>query len=127
MIPFLATIMAEDWGEEVEATTTEVEMPEVKLFGKWSTDEVQVGDISLQDYIACKVSESWILYFLKQPQTPDQIAYLIGSLGLLEQDIQTRHKLSMNPISFMLCFICIQMHPVLTHTKHIHFMLEILN
>lgn len=50
--------MEEDWGEEPAvgaAAANVVEIPEVKLFGKWSTDEVQVGDISLQDYIACKV------------------------------------------------------------------------
>ncbi|MGH0150879.1 UNVERIFIED_CONTAM: hypothetical protein FKN15_077680 [Acipenser sinensis] len=30
------------------------ESPEIKLFGKRSTDDVQINDISLQDYIACK-------------------------------------------------------------------------
>merc|ERR1739845_131770 len=30
------------------------ELPEIKLFGKWSCDEVQVSDISLTDYIAVK-------------------------------------------------------------------------
>ena len=52
--------MGDDWGAEVAADMEQpinvVEIPEVKLFGKWPTDEVQVGDISLQDYIACKVS-----------------------------------------------------------------------
>ena len=52
--------MGDDWGAEVAADLEQpinvVEIPEVKLFGKWPTDEVQVGDISLQDYIACKVS-----------------------------------------------------------------------
>jgi len=55
--------MGDDWGVDVaedvqgyiEPAINVVEIPEVKLFGKWSTDEVQVGDISLQDYIACKV------------------------------------------------------------------------
>jgi len=50
--------MGDDWGAEVaadlETPINVVEIPEVKLFGKWATDEVQVGDISLQDYIACK-------------------------------------------------------------------------
>ncbi|PIK62047.1 putative 40S ribosomal protein S5-like [Apostichopus japonicus] len=32
----------------------DVEYDEVKLFGKWSCDEVQVSDISLTDYIAVK-------------------------------------------------------------------------
>ena len=30
------------------------EMAEVKLFGKWSCEDVQVPDMSLQDYIAVK-------------------------------------------------------------------------
>merc|ERR1712072_1052665 len=30
------------------------ELPEIKLFGKWSCDEVNVSDMSLQDYIAVK-------------------------------------------------------------------------
>merc|ERR1711925_32792 len=30
------------------------ELPEVKLFGKWSCEDVQVPDMSLQDYIAVK-------------------------------------------------------------------------
>merc|ERR1712113_306758 len=32
----------------------ETDLPDVKLFGKWSCDEVNVSDMSLQDYIACK-------------------------------------------------------------------------
>ena len=30
------------------------ELPEIKLFNKWSTDDVVVNDISLTDYIAVK-------------------------------------------------------------------------
>ena len=30
------------------------EMAEVKLFGKWNCEDVQVPDMSLQDYIAVK-------------------------------------------------------------------------
>ena len=38
---------------EWEAATPAVaETPDIKLFGKWSTDDVQINDISLQDYIA---------------------------------------------------------------------------
>lgn len=36
--------MAEDW----EAVPAVAETPEIKLFGKWSTDDVQINDISLQ-------------------------------------------------------------------------------
>merc|ERR1711963_1114279 len=51
-----------DWDDEAEAATAAVEdmvpptadMPEVHLFGKWSCEDVQVPDISLQDYIAVK-------------------------------------------------------------------------
>uniref|UniRef100_A0A674P1V5 Small ribosomal subunit protein uS7 n=1 Tax=Takifugu rubripes TaxID=31033 RepID=A0A674P1V5_TAKRU len=48
-----------DW----DNTTAVAETPEIKLFGKWSTDDVQINDISLQarvtpghysDYIAVK-------------------------------------------------------------------------
>merc|ERR1712241_1279403 len=51
---------ADDWDAEVATTggtaaaAPVVELPEVKLFGKWSTDDVQVNDISLNDYIAVK-------------------------------------------------------------------------
>lgn len=30
------------------------ELPEIKLFGRWSCDDVTVNDISLQDYISVK-------------------------------------------------------------------------
>uniref|UniRef100_A0A4W3GW88 Small ribosomal subunit protein uS7 n=1 Tax=Callorhinchus milii TaxID=7868 RepID=A0A4W3GW88_CALMI len=39
---------------EWEAVPAVAETPEIKLFGKWSTDDVQINDISLQDYIAVK-------------------------------------------------------------------------
>lgn len=44
----------EDWGDVGETfqtnagTTTQVELPEVKLFGKWSCEDVEVSDMSLQ-------------------------------------------------------------------------------
>lgn len=46
--------MADDWGDESEAVVGEsvavetAELPEIKLFGKWSCDEVNVSDMSLQ-------------------------------------------------------------------------------
>ena len=49
--------MGDDWDGEVEtgAAATGVvdivstaEIPEIKLFGKWSCDEVNVSDMSLQ-------------------------------------------------------------------------------
>ena len=51
--------MTDDWSAdpvaEMEAPATVLtEIPEVKLFGKWSCEDVQVTDMSLQDYIAVK-------------------------------------------------------------------------
>jgi len=45
----MATV--EMFDEEPQAV---VETQDVKLFGKWSSDDVNVGDISLADYIAVK-------------------------------------------------------------------------
>merc|ERR1712088_156276 len=45
----------ENWGDEPAAVEAVVaEIPEIKLFNKWSADDVQIGDISLQDYISVK-------------------------------------------------------------------------
>merc|ERR1712029_731716 len=49
----------DDWSNEpmaeMEAPAAVLtEIPEVKLFGKWSCEDVQVTDMSLQDYIAVK-------------------------------------------------------------------------
>ncbi|EYB96328.1 hypothetical protein Y032_0151g2810 [Ancylostoma ceylanicum] len=50
--------MADDWATQVEqqafAEVPTMEMPEVKLFGKWSLQDVNVSDITLVDYIAVK-------------------------------------------------------------------------
>ena len=45
----------ENWDEDVVATgetemVTTAEMPEIKLFGKWNCDEINVSDMSLQVY-----------------------------------------------------------------------------
>ena len=39
--------MADDWSIEESAVVVGPEVQDIKLFGKWSADEVQVGDISL--------------------------------------------------------------------------------
>lgn len=41
--------MSEDWGAADDAAPVVVapEVQDIKLFGKWSTDDVQVSDISL--------------------------------------------------------------------------------
>ena len=54
--------MADDWSEEPQDAPVELEapvnvmaeLPEIKLFCKWSCEDVQVPDMSLQDYIAVK-------------------------------------------------------------------------
>lgn len=53
--------MGESWDESGAMDTGEsalvaqpAELPEIKLFGRWSCDDVQVNDMSLQDYIAVK-------------------------------------------------------------------------
>merc|ERR1711976_798658 len=48
--------MSEDWGLEIEddVVATPIEVQDIKLFGKWNPDDVQVSDISLTDYIAVK-------------------------------------------------------------------------
>ncbi|KAK1151719.1 40S ribosomal protein S5-like [Acipenser oxyrinchus oxyrinchus] len=55
---FLADIVETDSAHKMteweNAPAAVAESPEIKLFGKWSTDDVQINDISLQDYIACK-------------------------------------------------------------------------
>merc|ERR1711991_303780 len=48
-----------DWGEDHGESTPEVQ--DVKLFGKWSSDDVQVKEISLQDYIAIKEKSATFL------------------------------------------------------------------
>ncbi len=41
--------MAENWDEPAPAA----EVPEIKLFNKWSSDDVQVNDISLTVSVLC--------------------------------------------------------------------------
>ncbi|XP_058524324.1 small ribosomal subunit protein uS7-like [Ochotona princeps] len=40
-----------EWETDAPAVA---ETPDIKLFGKWSTDDMQINDISQQDYIAVK-------------------------------------------------------------------------
>ena len=47
--------MADDWSEEPQdapieeaPATVMAELPEIKLFGKWSCEDVSVSDMSLQ-------------------------------------------------------------------------------
>lgn len=48
------TISVPRMNEWETAAPAVAETPDIKLFGKWSTDDVQINDISLQDYIAVK-------------------------------------------------------------------------
>ena len=40
--------------QDIVPVAQPAELPDIKLFGRWSCDDVTVGDISLQDYIAVK-------------------------------------------------------------------------
>ena len=55
--------MGDDWGAEEAGVAGEqytvVAAPDIKLFGKWSTDDVQVSDISLTVSIPTK--RLWLL------------------------------------------------------------------
>merc|ERR1712172_483023 len=54
--------MGDDWADEEvpmdnigeQPAALVAELPEIKLFGKWPCEDVQVSDMSLQDYIAVK-------------------------------------------------------------------------
>ena len=39
--------MTESWDDAAPAAQVVAELPEIKLFGKWSSEDVQVSDISL--------------------------------------------------------------------------------
>lgn len=53
--------MAEDW----EAAPAVAETPEIKLFGKWSTDDVQINDISLQVCLTLTQLDIHMTWFCK--------------------------------------------------------------
>jgi hypothetical protein len=59
----LELIMADDQHDEtvaVAAPPPPAELPEIKLFGKWSCDEVQISDMSLQViFCSLRVAESY--------------------------------------------------------------------
>lgn len=44
--------MAEEWGDDNQGSPVLppriAELPEIKLFGRWNCDDVQVNDMSLQ-------------------------------------------------------------------------------
>eukprot|EP01147_Barroeca_monosierra_P007001 gene7001-9591_t len=51
----MADIAVEQFNDDIEVdemVSTEIEQAEVKMFNKWSLDDVKVDDLSLQDYIA---------------------------------------------------------------------------
>lgn len=56
--------MAEDWSDEVQTAVIApkiAELPEIKLFGRWNCDDVQVSDMSLQVNIYFII---WYIYYL---------------------------------------------------------------
>ena len=44
---FVSVIMSDEWGVDESPVVVAPEVQDIKLFGKWSTDDVQVSDISL--------------------------------------------------------------------------------
>ena len=60
--------MEESWDEPANLAVAEV--PEIKLFGRWSADDVQVSDISLTVSMRYLVLCSSTLYFI-QKQTKE--------------------------------------------------------
>merc|ERR1719238_2653900 len=52
------TEVVDEVEEEEEDDFVAVGATEVKLFGKWSFDDIEIRDISLEDYIACKGDHS---------------------------------------------------------------------
>ena len=48
--------MSENWDESTVAAQPVAEMPEVRLFNRWSPEDVQVSDISLT------VSENVVIF-----------------------------------------------------------------
>ena len=57
--------MAEDWGMEEGPVVVGAELQDIKLFGKWNADDVQVGDISLTVCIT-KYCISFYVTFMTQ-------------------------------------------------------------
>ena len=65
--PQTSAMSGEDWGDSVPVEAPTVE---VKLFGKWSPDEVHVNDISLAvSFSTCDIIPSCILRALPSSST----------------------------------------------------------
>jgi hypothetical protein len=66
----MATEVAETYEEEAQlveaapAPVVSAELPDIKLFGRWSCDEVQVSDMSLQVCLLDVHLFNWILIFI---------------------------------------------------------------
>lgn len=56
----LPAIVWDEEGETPTANSSKIEVLDVKLFGKWNPDEVQIVDTSLIDYVA--VTKSHVVY-----------------------------------------------------------------
>lgn len=60
----MATEVADTYEEEIQqvesapAAVISAELPDIKLFGRWSCDEVQVSDMSLQ----VSLNSNWMLF-----------------------------------------------------------------
>jgi len=56
----VAGTMAEENWDDVPSVQPQVELPEIKLFGRWSCDDVQVSDMSLQVNISYDKSKNML-------------------------------------------------------------------
>ncbi|KAF8355943.1 hypothetical protein PRIPAC_97566 [Pristionchus pacificus] len=85
--------MADEWAanevnEAVDvapAFELESDLPEVKLFGKWNRQEVNVADISLVSYITVKEQESPNSYAIKKKDELERVAKFNG-YAVLDED-----------------------------------------
>ena len=75
-----------DWGDDTGADAAVPEVHDVKLFGKWSSDEVQVKEISLQ------VSKNTGKYLIRSECMLDNDMVLPGLWYLLHPLSSIHHK-----------------------------------
>lgn len=73
-------MMVEDVEGETLAIAPTAELPEIKLFGRWSCDDVQVSDMSLQ---VCSTFIFIIIFFRSNVIMNDFVPHLNINFGIL--------------------------------------------
>ena len=75
---FVSVIMSDEWGVDESPVVVAPEVQDIKLFGKWSTDDVQVSDISLTVSVTFLTRRSKSIYsgFVPQVSIPNTIKTL---------------------------------------------------